>query len=54
MKRVFHLFAGQGSKNRNDGWATYFKFLLWDHVEYDRILFLDADVTVHFAPRGAG
>ena len=50
MKRVFHLFAGQGSKNRNDGWATYFKFLLWDHVEYDRILFLDADVTVHFAP----
>eukprot|EP00172_Hildenbrandia_rubra_P004405 Plantae.Rhodophyta-Hildenbrandia_rubra.ctg8835.p1 GENE.Plantae.Rhodophyta-Hildenbrandia_rubra.ctg8835~~Plantae.Rhodophyta-Hildenbrandia_rubra.ctg8835.p1 ORF type:complete len:304 (-),score=26.75 Plantae.Rhodophyta-Hildenbrandia_rubra.ctg8835:433-1344(-) len=36
--------------DRRDGWATYFKFLAWTMVQYERVLYVDADVVFHENP----
>jgi hypothetical protein len=44
LKRAYHPRDGPGIKPRNDGWATFAKFYLWEHTEYDRIVFFDGAV----------
>lgn len=34
------------TQNRWDGWATYFKFLMWNRTDYDMILYGDADCCI--------
>lgn len=33
-------------QKREDGWATYYKFLLWQQTEFDKLLFSDTDVVI--------
>lgn len=53
-KPVFSLSESQDAKTpisqdyqqRKDGWASYYKFFLWNMTQFDKILHTDADVLM--------
>lgn len=44
------LFKPAVALNRHDVWATYFKFLIWTMIQYEKVLFIDADVVLYENP----
>eukprot|EP00929_Paragymnodinium_shiwhaense_P096968 TRINITY_DN58743_c0_g1_i1.p1 TRINITY_DN58743_c0_g1~~TRINITY_DN58743_c0_g1_i1.p1 ORF type:complete len:486 (+),score=63.40 TRINITY_DN58743_c0_g1_i1:97-1554(+) len=64
MRRIYHpvyskvealrqnrpWVVGDRVQQRRDGWATYFKFLAWNMTEFQKVLFVDADVEFRAKP----
>jgi hypothetical protein len=48
MSRI--ILPGGVVQDREDGWATYFKFLAWTMMQYERVLFIDVDCKLYENP----